>query len=284
MSATEEVVAQGVEADEAAFAAGFSETRGDEPPVEPVVEPEVAKTEEPAPENDPPVVEEQQPQNLIAGLTEEQVKDLLIKAGEVDSLRSQVDKLFGKHGEVNRTLQQLQARTEAGAPVEITEEDLADFAEEYPELAQSQLKLLQKFASKLHGTGPAAAQPQVDVEALSSGIRDELRTEFEERLIKRAHRDFVDVVQSQDFNLWMTSQLNEEERTTLVASKDADLIIDRLDQFKAWQEAAAKQIKQKQKRLESAVTPRGDSTPLPTSQSEEDAFANAFKAVRAGHF
>lgn len=275
MSATEEVVAQDVVVDEAAFAAGFAEARGDEPPAETVV-----AAEEPAAEDTPPAAEEPQPQNLIAGLTEEQVKDLLIKAGEVDSLRSQVDKLFGKHGEVNRTLQQLQARAEAGGPVEITEEDMAELAEDYPELAEKQLKVWQRVLAKHPGT--ASAAPQVDVEALSTGIRDELRTEFEERLIKHAHRDFVDVVQSQDFNLWMTSQLNEADRNTLVASKDADLIIDRLDQFKSWQEAAAKQAKQKQKRLEGAVTPRGDSSPLPTTQSEEEAFAAGFNSVRAG--
>lgn len=275
VSSTQEVVEQEEVQDDAAFTAGFAEARGDEPPAEVVTE-EVQEQQE-----EPPVVEEQV-QNLIAGLTEAQIKDLFIKAGEVDGLKDRIEKLYGKHGEVNRTLQQLQSR-EQGEAVEITAEDVADIAAEYPELADLQLKALQKIAGKLR-TGGATQQPQVDIEALRNEIRSEVVSEsdrkLEERLIRLKHRDFTETVQSQDFTLWMQNNLKPEEQQQLVSSTDADYIIDQLDAFKSWRDQSAKQNKQKQNRLEAAITPKGN-TNGPSTINDDDAFASGFNSIRA---
>lgn len=284
MSATEQEVVENavVDADDAAFAAGFAEARGDEPPAEAAPSDVTEPVAEEAPAENLPEAEAKA-ETLIAGLTESQLKELLIKAGEVDSLKLQIEKSFGKVGELNRTLQQLQARTEAGEPVELTEEDVADLANDFPELAQAQLNVLRKFASKMRGTG-TAAQPAIDLDGLRQQVKQEVTAEYdrklEERLLNFRHPGWVQEVQSQDFMLWGQNQLGQDEFQQLIQSTDADFISSKLDAFKLWKDNAVKQTKQKQRRLESAITPRGDSTSPPTTQSEEDAFIRAFKAAR----
>ena len=116
---TEEVVEQQQEVieqaqDDSGFAAGFAEVRGEEPPVsEPVVE-EQASSEEVQKQAEAPAAETQQDdtpeQNLIAGLTDEQLRGVLAKANMVDDLVLRIEKTHGKIGELNRTIQNLQQK------------------------------------------------------------------------------------------------------------------------------------------------------------------------------
>ena len=83
----EQVAAPAEQSDDAAFQDGFETARsGGEP--------------EPEPE----------PQKLIAGFTEEQVKELLQKAGEVDRLKDRESKVFGTLGALRQAVDALRER------------------------------------------------------------------------------------------------------------------------------------------------------------------------------
>jgi hypothetical protein len=264
--------------DEAAFAAGFDETRGEEPPVESQASEEVQVTEE-----EPPVAEEPQ-QTLIAGLTEEQVKSLLLKAGEVDKLSDRIEKAFGKHGEAMRAIQQLQQQRSGG--VQLNASALKRLSSEFPEMAEM---LASDLSEAFAGQSGGAAQPSFDPELIEqhlqgrvADVRAGLEQDMEKRLLKREHRDWETVVTSDDFKLWKDNVLPPEDSAKLGASWDSDFISEKLDEFKAWRNKSSVSKENKQKRLESAVTPRGGSGQPSTIQSEEEAFASAFKHARGG--
>lgn len=262
--------------DEAAFAAGFTEVQGDEPSADVPVAEEVQTQEE-----EPPVVEETQ-QTLIAGLTEDQVKNLLLKAGEVDKLSDRIEKAFGKHGEAMRAIQQLQQRQTGG--VQLNASALKRLSSEFPEMAEM---LASDLSEALAGQSGGASQPSYDPDLIEqhlqgrvADVRAGLEQDMEKRLLKREHRDWETVVTSDDFKLWKDNVLNQEDSQKLGASWDSDFISEKLDEFKAWRNKSSVSKENKQKRLEAAVTPRGGSGQPSTIQSEEEAMFSAFKNAR----
>lgn len=272
-------VENAVEQDDAAFAAGFNEARGEEPPVE---EP---KAEEPKVEEAPAAVEpEPEPTpNLIAGLTEDQIRAAILKANEVDSLKAQIEKSFGKYGELNRSLQQLQQQKSGG--VQLNAQALKRLSSEFPEMAEMLASDLSEALAGVSGGGQQQAAFDPDaVEQMLQGriadVRAGLEQEMEKRLLKRAHRDWEDVVTSDDFKLWRQNVLPAEESERLGGSWDSDFIAEKLTEFKEWKKQATVSRENKQKRLEAAVTPRGDAGGPSTVQSEEEAFLAAFKRAR----
>ena len=129
-AATDEVIAQGVEesttseaveqaaapeatADDAAFQEGFDAARsGGELPPEP------------------------EPPKLIAGFTEDQVKELLQKAAEVDQLKARESKMFGTLGSLKQAIDAVRNQPQApqGGPVRISGA-LKRLSAEFPEMA-----------------------------------------------------------------------------------------------------------------------------------------------------
>lgn len=261
--------------DDSGFDAGFAEARGEELPTEqePEQQEQVEVAEEVAAEPEP----EQQAATLIAGLTEEQVKELLLKAGQVDELSGQLRKAFGRLGEVNGEIQQLRQR----GGVKLSADKLKRLSAEYPELADA---LAEDLSGALEAGAPSG--PAFDVNGFSNAVeqrlsaqQQQMNQEIEKRLLTRAHRDWLDVVKSNDFQLWATQVLPKEESTKLAETWDADFISDKLTEFKEFRDKSAKTQQSKQKRLEAAVAPRGGA-PTQAIQSEEEAFAKAFKGVR----
>lgn len=261
-----------VEQDEdQALAAGFAEARGEEPPViEPVVVEEAAPAAETPPQEEPP----EEPQVVFAGLTEDQLRSVILKANEVDSLKEQIQKAFGKHGEVMREIGNLKAR---GSGVKVNREKFARLNEEFPEVAEM---LFEGLESGIEAAG--GASQQVDVSQIEARVRDELVRANETRLLQFAHRDWNDVVKSDEFSLWRKNVLNAEDNKQLDESWDAIFIADKLSEFKAWRDKSAKTQESKQKRLEAAVLPRGEATRPSTIQTEEEAMLAAFRAARGG--
>ena len=273
---TEAVESQEVEVavDDEAFAAGFSEARGDEPPAsEPAPEPVQAEeqAEQPAVEAEP---EPEPQQNLIAGMTEDQLRAAILKANEVDHLKSQLDKAFGKVGEVNRTLMQLQQRSS----VNLDKAKFKRLSEEFPEIAEMLASDLNDALGEVGGQSPA-----VDPEQFEKVVDERLiamQQAQERRFLSRMHRDWESVVTSDEFKLWQQNVLPPEDAQVLATSWDSDFISDKLDEFKAWRSKATAAKENKQKRLEQAVTPRGDTREPPTAQTEDEAFLAAFKSAR----
>jgi len=257
--------------DDAAFDAGLAMARGDESPTidEPKVEEPVAETTEAAPE---PVAEVPQP--VFAGLTEDQLKAQLAKAGEVDELKNQIRQIYGKMGEYNGKLNQLSQ----GSARKLTAETFSRLKEAgYDDLAE---KLAEDLSNVQLGGGQAEVQ-QVDLTPIHTQIK-QMQEQQEMKLLTMRHRSWQQDVNSDDFRLW-SQTLSAEDRQLLNDSWDAMALGDKLDDYKAWRERAAQaqpSKQQKQQRLEAAVTPAGVPSAAKAAIDDDEAFYAGLKSVR----
>lgn len=273
----QEVVEQ-VEVDEDSFAAGFAEARGDEPPTEETktVEEQVEEPVAQEPQTEEPTeAPTEAPQTVLAGLTEEQVKELLLKAGKYDELSGKVDseirKLHGRFGELNQKVQS------AGA--KLSPEKMTRLREQYPELADL---LVQDLSEALTVGQASGVDPQAIDQLMNQRLavqEQRIQQEMEKRWLTAQHRDWKDIAGSEDFALWKATQ-PDDVKNALENSWDAMFLSDKLTEFKSWKAAATKSKETKQKRLEAAVLPKGNSAPPSTIQDEEAAFLAAFRAAR----
>lgn len=257
--------------DDAAFEAGFAEARGDESPT-----PEPVAEETPAEE---PVAEEPvtpEPEIVFAGLTEEQLKAALAKAGEVDELKGQVRQLFGRFGEVNSKLQQAASQ---GQPTKVTPDQLKKLKANFPEFADD---LAEDLSSLVLGGGTQqqAFDPS-ELQATIKAEREAMEKSFELKLLSIKHPDWQTVRSTDDFKLWEQT-LPDKERQELNESWDAAYVSTRFDEFKSWREKSQTVKVQKQSRLEAAVTPKGTPATKQSTINDDDAFYAGFKAVRSG--
>ena len=257
------------------FAEGFAEARGDEPPVHE----EVPETAQPAQQQQAAV--EDEPQPLIAGLTEEQVKNLFAKAGQIDEMNARIEKAFGKFGEIQRNLQTLQSQKSSG--MQLNPDSFKRMRDEFPEMVDL---LAADLSEALQGSTQASSIDTNEIESLLSerltAKEREIEEAMEKRWLKRQHRDWEDVIQSQDFMLWGQNELKQDEWDSLLSSRDSEYIAEGLTRFKEWRDRAIKAKENKQKRLESAITPRGGAAQVNSVQSESDAFDRAFKDAMKG--
>lgn len=280
---TTEAVEQTLEVtDEAQEEAAFNSVFADGEDAQPSPEPETTATEtmpeatEQASGEQPP--EQKESPVLLAGLTEDQVKDLLLKAGKYDELGSQVQKIFGRLGAFNDTLNTLKQRSSNG--VQLSPGKFKRLGQEFPELAE----MLSADLSEAIGSnaGGASFDPKQIDDLVSSRLsvkEQEIQRQMEARWLTKQHRDWQGVVASADFNLWKDNILPQQDRQQLENSWDADFISDKLTAFKDWkasQTAKPNTQGNRQKRLESAVLPQGK-TSTTTPMDEEDAYLSAWK-------
>lgn len=245
------------------------------------------KTETPTPEPEVHNQDNQQVAPKYAQITEEQLNDLLATKARLEhfeqSSKQTLDKISGHTGSMKQAIEKLQSQTKNGKPVEITEEDVADIAAEFPELGKLQLKMLQKVVGKLHGTAgnnaepeakadmqqqPAFTQEQLDqmvndrLAASLPGVQERIERQFEAKTLARSHPDWKEVVghpdispdaneSNNDFRKWLATQ--PELKAKLNDSWDADEIGKAITAFKA----SANKENTRKKRLEAAVVPRG---------------------------
>lgn len=283
----EEIDAAQLANDEAQFEAGFSGTAAA------AVAPEV-KTE-PIENVDPTktVVAEEQPQ--LAGMSTGQIRELLAKASEVDSLKEELvdtrNRFHGRFGEVNAKLNELlkqqQAVTPAGA--KFTADKFKRLSQEYPEIAEA-------IAGDLSDNFSAGAgESAIDIDAKLNQAVSYAVNASEQKMIAREQdketlrmnkyrKTWREDMGTSDFTLFK-SQLPQQERQTFDASWDADEINDTFKKYDAWKEQSVKkstaqqeQQAAKKTRLEQAIQPRGQSTDH--SPSDADAFEAGFNARR----
>lgn len=250
-----------VQSDDDAFMAGFNQANG--------IEPE-AKENKPEPEPES--------KQLIAGMTEDQLKELLEKAAEVDKLREQQAKVFGSLGSLKQSIDQLrnQPRPTATA-VQVTKEKLKRLSETFPEMAEM---IAEDLNGVLAGGAPASVDPAQFEELVEQKLSTKLQQtqqQFEARVLSVMHPDWKTVVPSPEFNQWKQS-LPEEVREELDSSWDAEFIGSKLSEFKDWKSKTAASQQAKQRRLEAAIAPRGSAQP--PAQSDDDAFIAGFKQAR----
>jgi hypothetical protein len=236
-----------VEANEdAAFQAGFDSANGiEQPEPEPVPEPK-----------------------LIAGYTEEQIKELV---STVEALKQRESKIFGSMGSLKQSIDSLKSTPQQSQALALSPDKFKRLSADYPELAAL-------LAEDLNGMS-VAGQPNSDQfeQRLKTSVEETTKA-FETKLLTVQHRDWKTVVASEDFVGWKET-LPADEKEALDASWDAEFIGEKISAYKDWKAKASQSKQTNQKRLEAAITPKGNASGKP-NLSETDAFLAGFKAVR----
>ena len=248
-AAVEQVAAPEATADDAAFQAGYDAARSGG---------------EPKPEPEPP--------KLIAGFTEDQVKELLQKAAEVDQLKARESKMFGTLGSLKQAIDAVRNQPQApqGGPARISG-SLKRLSAEFPEMAAL---LSEDLNEALQGQTQAGG---IDQQAFRSELERSSK-DMETKLLTMAHKNWRQDVQTPEFAQWKGT-LPPDELHIVNDSWDAVSVSAALDKFKEWRSAATQTKQVRQNRLEAAITPKGNRQPAP-SMSDEDAFVQGFKSAR----
>lgn len=255
--------------DQEAFQAGFS---GKGP------------TETPDPiEAEIPPVEEIKEEPKYAQLTQQQLDDLMARSAVVDELKATQDKSFGtafvKIGGIERALQAIQAATPTGAAVEIAADDFAELTAEYPELAELQVKGLNKVLAKLKGSGsdPAALDKLVDTR-VNERVSALTQQAIDAQLDAIVGGDWVAAVKSDEYKAWQATFGDEQKK--LEASTSLRDAANLMRQFKAHKPAAeTPPTSSRKQQLQAAVPPKGSGGHQ--APPAGDAFAEGFKTGRA---
>lgn len=200
-----------------------------------------------------------------------------IDALKADLQREQ-SKVFGKVGEMNRLIQQMQqANQQRTGDSQLTAANMRRLTEAgYGDLAEM-------LAEDLRGM-PIGSQ--IDPSMIDARWQEKFAPQLEQieqrhekKLLRIQHRDWESVVQSAPFNEWKAT-LPPGQREQLDNTWDSEVIASYLDAFKARQTAAAPaQAKQKPsvaKRLEAAITPQGSPNQGKPALTEADAFRAGF--------
>lgn len=272
--------------------AGFREASGDEPVETREVEPQQEQMTDPANEeagqghgqeegpegepSDPKPPEEPVLPGL--GMTASQVREQL---GMVERMRGDFDqslrRAYGKIGELNSTVQQLQ---QARGPGKVNEQALQRLKDEYgDELAEIIPSLF------LPSQDPAGSQEP-------SGFNpDTLRQEFNERLqqsiasttdevtvalVSALHPDWKQQKASPEFEEWRSTQPSDVQHT-LQTSRDPAFVVQQLTAFKDWKKSKASAAGSRNRRLENAIAPDGVETAGSREPSPDDAFLAGFR-------
>lgn len=229
--------------------------------------------------------EPEEPKVTMASLTEEQLQGMLAKISEVDALRSELhstrDGLFGKFGELNRTVKEAK---KAPATVKFSADQFKKLGQEYPELAQS-------LAEDLSGLWPTVDETEIareDKTINAPADPEALRQEFDlklERSVAKITMDFkrpgwLEDIQSQEFSNFK-GEMSPADRSEFDASWDPTYVAGTLEKFDKWKEknnSTLEKNTQISDRLKNNIQPRG-TTPDHTP-SDVDAFSAGFRAVR----
>lgn len=222
-------------------------------------------------------------------ITKKEWDEVRSKATAIDEIKAatgkQLDTAFGKIGGIERLVNQLQQQTPNGQAVEITEDDFAELKAEWPEVADMSLKGFNRVLSKLKGTGNPTAT--IDVDKLVSErvapeiekVRQEYRSEITDLRLSAHHKDWNQVINSQDFMAWEKT-LPAEEQQKFLSSSDPEYVAEVITKFKAAKQAASEKSRKnstRQELIEAAVTPRGTGGHAP-APSEDDEFDAGFKS------
>lgn len=235
------------QSDDEALQAGFNAAKGIEEP--PVVEPEPPK---------------------FAGYTEDQIKELV---STVDALKQRESKIFGSMGALKQTIEALKSQPSKQQSVQWSADKLKRMSAEFPELAAI-------LAEDLNGMTVSSGSPDIEqlIDSRVKSSLDKSSQAYEAKLLTVQHRDWRQVVASDDFVGWKES-LPPEEKAELDSSWDAEFIGSKLSQYKDWKAKATQSKQTNQRRLEAAITPKGGASGKPAI-SETDAFLAGFKSVR----
>lgn len=261
--------------------AGFAGTHTETP--EPVAEDQTTQQQQ----------QEEQPAPTYRQITEDDYTKLMSSAAAVDEIKAtfgkQFDTAFGKIGGVERILKQFQDQTASGEQVEITEEDIAEIAEDYPELAASQLKVLQRVAGKMRGTG-SVSEDQIrqvmvpSLEQFSGSVLDRAKREIATEHLDATHEGWTEVIGMPDaqgnvppteYRKWLSTQ-SADYQSKMLNTFSPVLIGKSIDLFRESQ-SKLKSDASRRERMADAVSPRGDGGHQIVTDDEDSGFNEGFK-------
>lgn len=256
--------------EEAAFEAGFNATD-----IEPVAEeptPE-EKKEEVTPTEKKEEVKVDPPKPITAEDVNNAVNAAVatLESRHKAELQRLNDKVFGTVGELKQRIESIK-----GVAHELSPKAKERLNANFPELAAM---LFDETPTPEPEKKVEVPAPVVDVDKVVKETVDNTAKSFERKLLSRDHKDWEQVVTSSEFAAWKSTQLTPEESTELDDTWDADLVSERITEFKNWQaeqakaaEAArlkAEEEKKNQEKLEAAITPRGNPRTV-TAKDEDD--------------
>lgn len=226
----------------------------------------------------------------IRQVTETEWNELSARAAAIDEIRAtqgkQFDTAFGKIGGLERVLKQFQEGTPAGQAVEITEDDLAELRDEYPDLVGPQLKAFQRIVGKMRGTSGAQLDEgrvkeliQPSLSTFSDSAVERAKVEMANEALDETHPGWQGTIGLPDeqgntpdteFRQWLSTQ--DQAYQERVSSSFSPVVLGRaIDRFEAHKgELKKKADSQRRDRFDQAVTPKGDGGHQPAPDDDDD--------------
>ena len=220
---------------------------------------------------------------VLDGFKRSEVKRLLEQASKVTDLEQQLRKAHGKIGELNTRIQP-QAPAQQAAPVHTAAPELpaelAQFEQDFPEIAAYAKALLQNQQPPAQVAPPAQEQQTVATDAAPATAElDPLAIEV--AVMDRMHSGWREKVGGQEFQLWLTAQ-GQDVQAAFDAADTAQAMAAVIGQFDQWEAAKAAQAQKHAKgkqRLAAAVTPQGNAPQPQAALTEDQAFEMGFNAI-----
>lgn len=231
---------------------------------------------------------EQKPEEEIAPkwaqITEDQLSDLMKKAGSIDEMRTSLEKsfgtAFGKIGGIERVLTQLQS---APTGIAVTADDFPELREQFPELAELQAKDLNKIFAKIKG-GNA-----IDMEAVNAMVSEKV-AETRQQLLEESRQQMIDSTldeivgrpwredrDSPEYAAWLATQPDEVKALTRSDFlRDASKVLRQYQAFKSSPKTPDPKLSTRKQQLEAGVTPKGTGAGNLSNPNSDEAAQKAF--------
>ena len=232
-------------------------------------EPEAAEAAEEAPKT--------------ASITEQDWNELRSKATAIDEIKAdsqrKFDNLAGNIGGLKQVIERLQTRS----GMKLSPGQLKRTAAEFPELEAMLTEDLNEILSAPQQGSYSPEEIDQRAKALMDVELPKMAVALEKKLLRSYHRDWVDVLRSDDFKAWQLT-IPPDENAKLMSSVDGEFIADKITEFKDAVKAKAA-VKPsparsaRQTRIEAAIPAKGSGGHAP-APSDEDEFNAGFNRSR----
>lgn len=215
-------------------------------------------------------------------MTDDELKAVFEKAKQVDELNERLKKThdgaFGRIGSIESALKELRDMRPTAAPINPEMfTNLRAFLDDDSELVDA----LAKDLSALQLGIPLV--PNIDLEAKFADEasrleqrqqafaeqQEQLRREFEMKLVDMQHPDWREVSQTQEFEDWMNT-LKPEDKQTLETAWDGIVISRGMTKFKDWRAKKAEFESKKSERIAGNMPLNGSGSARPAPTYEDD--------------
>lgn len=183
------------------------------------------------------------------------------KAKAFDELKGEstrkFDTAFGQLGGLKQVVERLQNQTPAGQAIQVSDDDFTELKSEFPELAEMQIKGLNRALARTKGTGS-----DVDVSQYTKVVED-LKAEARADALDSLNdiiENWEEAVNTPEYAAWIAAQPDD-----IKALEQSDKFRDAKKLLRAYKKAPKPEVKApeapakpstRQRLLEAAVTPK----------------------------